>query len=162
MQSIAKAILKAILVTVCILLFVNLIFFFPWYMTLVVETFNLSQTAANDNYVKQEYYNNTLNRLKEHAIFNEKSEDIEIIVLNSDGNTAIGNNDETMYENFSQYDKPYRQRGEPVTIEINAVYPLSITLWGKKYEREIPVSFQLEAIGLKHYKDLEFNEWNDG
>jgi hypothetical protein len=52
--------------------------------------------------------------------------------------------------------KPYRQRGEPLTVEIKAVYPFSITLWGKKLEREIPVQFSMSTTGLKHYKDLDY------
>ncbi|HOA97866.1 MAG TPA: hypothetical protein PKK29_08850, partial [Acetivibrio saccincola] len=56
----------------------------------------------------------------------------------------------------SENQKPYRQRGKPVTVEIRAVYPLSITLWGKEYERELPVSFSITTTGLKHYKDLDY------
>lgn len=156
MQSFAKAILISILVSVCLLLFTNLMFFFPWYMTLVVETFNLSQTAANDNYVKQSYYEDTLNRLKDKPIFREKADKIEINALNEDYATAVGLDDEAYYFSRAEIEKPYRQRGEPVNVEIRAVYPLSISLWGERMEREIPVSFSLETIGLKHYKDLDY------
>lgn len=159
MQGIAKAVLITILVSICILLFVNLVFFFPWYMTLVTETFNLSQAAANDNYIKQSYYDDTLARLKDRPIFEDKAGDIVITVKNASGYTAVGNDYEEIYENESliELDKPYRQRGKPITIEIEAVYPLSITLWGNKVEKEIPVSFSLTAVGLRHYKDLPIN-----
>lgn len=157
MQGVAKAVLISILVSVCILMFVNLIFFFPWYMTLVTETFNLSQVAASDNYIKETYYDDAINRLQDRPIFRDKPNDIAINVKNSSGYTATGNNDETYYEGFAEFEKPYRQRGEPITVEVEAVYPLSITIWGKEVEREIPVSFSMTVVGLKHYKDLELN-----
>ena len=156
MQGIAKAVLIAILVSICLLLFVNLVFFFPWYMTLVTETFNLSQAAASDNYIKQSYYDDTLERLKNRPIFRDKPDKIVITVKNSDDYTAVGDNDETIYAELTELEKPYRQRGNSVSIKVEAVYPLSITLWGNKVEQEIPVSFSLTTIGLKHYKDLEF------
>ena len=157
MQIFAKTILISILVSVCLLLFTNLMFFFPWYMTLVIETFNLSQIAASDNYVKHTYYYDIERRLEDKPIFREKADKIEIIVLNKDHATAVGSDDETYYFSRSEIEKPYRQRGEPVNVEIRAVYPLSINLWDdERLEREIPVSFSLETIGLKHYKDLEY------
>ena len=157
MQGMAKAVLISILVSVCILLFVNLVFFFPWYMTLVIETFNLSQVAANDNYIKQSYYDDALERLKDRPIFRDKADKIVISAINEGECTAVGDNDETTYEELTELQKPYRQRGEPVTVEVSAVYPVSITIWGNKVETDIPVSFSLTAIGLKHYKDLEMN-----
>lgn len=155
MQGIAKAVLITILVTICIMLFVNLVFFFPWYMTLVTETFNLSQVAASDNYIKHAYYEDALDRLKDRPIFRDKADNISITVTNDSGYRAVGDNDETVYEYLTELEKPYRQRGKPVKVEVEAVYPLAITLWGHKLEREIPVSFSLTTIGLKHYKDLE-------
>jgi|BioPla2DNA2_1021312.scaffolds.fasta_scaffold139958_3 hypothetical protein len=76
MQGVAKAVLISILVLACILLFINMIFFFPWYMAIVVESFNLSQAAANYNYIKQLF-------------------------------------------------KPYRQRGSPVSIKVEAVVEIA-------------------------------------
>lgn len=157
MRSMAKAILISILVTVGILLFVNLIFFFPWYMTMVTETFNLSQAAANDNYIKESYYEDALDRLRDRPIFRDKASDVVITVTNDSGRDAVGDDDSSVYAALADYQKPYEQRGEPVTIKIEAVYPLTITLWGNKLEREIPVSYSMTTVGLKHYKDLEFN-----
>ena len=156
MKGFAKAVLAAIFVSVAFMIFINFIYFFPWYMTIIYETFNLTQIAANDNYVKESYYNDILYRLKEKPMFREKAEKIEIIVLNDDGYTAIGNDDETIYEDSLDYEKPYKQRNSHLSVEIKAVYPLSVTLWGQKVEREIPVSFSLKTTGLKHYKDLDY------
>ncbi|MDD2234880.1 MAG: hypothetical protein PHV03_08275 [Desulfitobacteriaceae bacterium] len=156
MQGIAKAILISILVTICIMLFSNMIFFFPWYMTLVTETFNLSQVAANDNYIKQSYYDDALDRLQNRPIFRDKPYDITIKATNDSGYFAVGDDDETIYLDLTEIEKPYRQRGRPIEVKVSAVYPFSITLWGKKLERELPVNFLLTTTGLKHYKDLEY------
>ncbi len=157
MQGVAKSILITILVSICFMLFTNLIFFFPWYMTLVIETFNLSQAAANDNYIKTSYYEDTLDRLQSRPIFNQLPNDIVITVKNADGSVARGYDDESYYKDFdSESMKPYRQRGKAVNVKIEASYPLSIKLWGREIRNKIPVSFSLTAIGLKHYKDLEF------
>lgn len=157
MRSMAKAILISILSTIGFLLFVNFIYFFPWYMTLVVETFNLSQAAANDNYVKYAYYDDVLDRIRERPIFRDRPYDVEITVTNSSGKNAVGYDDALLYVFSPDYDKPYRQRGEPVTITIEAVYPLKVTLWGNEIRRDLDVSFTMKAIGLKHYKDLELD-----
>jgi len=154
MQGIAKAVLVAVIVSVCMLLFVNLAFFFPWYSILIIETFNLSQVAANDNYVKQSYYYDAWYNLSSRPIYRDKADKIEIIVENSDNESAIGYDYELFYEDAPDWEKPYRQRGEPIRVCIKAVYPLTVTLWGRKYEIELPVSFSITTIGLRYYKDL--------
>ncbi|KKC49193.1 hypothetical protein VE23_22265 [Paenibacillus sp. D9] len=156
MRGIAKALLATMLVSVAIMLFTNLVFFFPWYTTLIVETFNLSQVAAGDNYVKRSYYDDALDRLKNRPIYREKANDIKLTVVNADDYDAVGSDDEASYENATEIQKPYRQRGKPVKVTLSAVYPLSITVWGRKIEEEVPVSFSLTTVGLKHYKDLTY------
>ncbi len=162
MQGVAKAILITIITTAMILVFINLAFFFPWYLTLVVETYNVSQVVAGDNYLKQSNYEDALERLQERPIFRDKADDIEITVVKQDmdivisDDNAIGNDDETDYYDLPEADKPYQQRGKSLKVEIKAVYPFSITLWGKPVEREMPVSFSMTTTGLKHYKDLDY------
>lgn len=156
MAGIARAVLVTIIVSICLLLFINLALFFPWYITLITETFHLSQVVASDNYLKESYYDDALDRLQERPIFRDKRHAIKISVKNADQYDAIGYNDETFYIDRAKFEKPYRQRGEPINVEISAVYPLTITLWGEKYEQEIPISFSMTTTGLKHYKDLEF------
>lgn len=157
MQGIAKGLVITILVSICIMLFTNLVFFFPWYMTMVIETFNLSQAAASDNYIKQAYYDDALDRLKTRPIFRDKASDIVITVKNDDNYSAVGDDDESVYSGLTELSKPYRQRGKPVSVTVEAIYPLSVELWGTPYEKELTVSFSLTTIGLKHYKDLELN-----
>lgn len=156
MRGVAKAVLGVILSSVAILLLLNLAFFFPWYLTLITETYNVSQIVAGDNYMKETYYEDALERLQKRPIFRDKEDKIEILVTNADGRSAIGDDDETVYYDSSEMDKPYLQRGEELEVEIRAVYPFTITLWGEKLERELPVSFSMSTTGLKHYKDLDY------
>ncbi|MFB9324446.1 hypothetical protein ACFFSY_00635 [Paenibacillus aurantiacus] len=156
MRGIAKAVLITILTSVCIVFLTNMAFFFPWYLTLITETYGVTQVVAGDNYLKQSHYEDAMARLEERPIFRDKASDIEITVKNEDGYDAIGSDDETYYENAAEIDKPYRQRGKTLEVEVKAVYPFTITLWGRKLERELPVTFSLTATGLKHYKDLEY------
>lgn len=161
MRAFAKSILVSILVSVAILLFTNFIYFIPWYMTLVVETFNLSQAVASDNYLKHEYKEAVLEKLSKRPVYRDKANQIVISAVKEGGgeHSAEGWDDASLYEYVSDLEKPYNQRGLPVTVTIKAVYPLSIKLWGEKYEQEIPVSFSLTTTGLKHYKDLYYDEY---
>ena len=166
MVTTAKTVLIAILASIALYLLVQLAFFFPFYMTVVVETFNLANVAANDNYVKETYYNSSLDGLIARPVFSKAWDwdtgNIWIKALNAAGENAVGEDDEYAY-NWDGPDpsggvsKPYRQRGEPVTVEVHAEYPLEITVWGKTVTRLVPVSFRITAVGLKYYKDLEYD-----
>ncbi|WP_310551566.1 hypothetical protein [Paenibacillus glufosinatiresistens] len=156
MRGVAKGVLGVILSSVAILLLLNLAYFFPWYLTLITETYNVSQVVAGDNYMKESYYEEALDQLQERPVYRDKADDIEIRITNADGRSAIGDDDETVYYDSAESDKPYLQRGEPLEVEIRAVYPFTVTLWGKKLEREFPVSFKMSTTGLKHYKDLDY------
>ncbi len=156
MKGVAKATLISIVVTIALFMFTSFINFFPWYTTLIVETFNISQIVAGDNYLKESYHVDALARLKSRPIFEEYSNEIEIKVETEDGKKGIGIDDETAYETSVDQDKPYRQRGHTITVELSAVYPLKITIWGKTYVRKINMPFTMKTVGLKHYKDLDY------
>lgn len=156
MRGFAKVTFMSIVGAIALLVFTSFIYFFPWYTTLIVETFNVSQIVAGDNYLKQTYYTDTLERLKDRPVFKDNPSAIQIIVLNEDDKDAIGNDDEATYEERAEMDKPYRQRGHTIEVELSAIYPLKVTLWGKTYVRNVPVTFKMKTVGLKHYKDLEY------
>ncbi len=164
MKAMAKAMLTSIFVAAGILMFTNLVMFFPWYMTLVVETFNLSQIAASDNYIKQSYYEDALDRLRDRPVFRDMEYEaaehrLSITATTYDGKDAVGYDDETIYtedEGLSDDGKPYNQRGKALTVVLRATYPLYIELWGHRYWRAVPVEFSLTTTGLKHYKDLDY------
>ncbi|MCL2048460.1 MAG: hypothetical protein FWG87_07005 [Defluviitaleaceae bacterium] len=161
-----KAVLIAIISTVVLFLIMQLAFFFPFYLTIVVEAFNLSNIAANDNYVKEMYYDHSLDGLRSRAVFNKLPDEImiEIVATDASGNTweAVGDDDERTYSHqdgpyVNGTRKPYLQRGSPVTVTITAVYPIEMTLWGRTITHPFPVSFSMTSIGLKYYKDLEWD-----
>ncbi len=161
MAGFAKAILISVLVAVVFFLFMNMIFFFPWYMSLIYETFNLSQIAAADNYLKNMNVDAAMNRLKSKPIFSDPAVIglIEIEAENSYGTTAIGedNTDEAyVASGADDSSKPYRQRGEKITVRIKAGYPFRVKLANADVELVLPVSFQLSTTGLKYYKDLPY------
>lgn len=157
MKGIAKATLISIIVTVALFVFTSFIYFFPWYTTLIVETFNLSQIVAGDNYLKATYREDTLSRLQDKPIFREYPDKIKIEVYKEDGSTkAEGDDDETIYETSVDQDKPYQQRGYTIEVKISAVYPLKITIWGRTIVQDIPMEFKMKTVGLKHYKDLDY------
>lgn len=156
MKGVAKATLISIVVTIALLMFTSFIYFFPWYTTLIVETFNISQIVAGDNYLKDSDYEDALARLKAKPIFKEYYDKIEIKVETEDGHEARGKDDETIYETSVDQDKPYRQRGYTITVKLSAVYPLKVTIWGKTYVQDVPMDFSMKTVGLKHYKDLDY------
>ncbi|WMT42039.1 hypothetical protein RE628_06275 [Paenibacillus sp. D2_2] len=143
MRAFAKAILITIIVTVSFMIFTNFIYFFPWYTTLIVETFNVTQIVASDNYLRDDLKEDVLEKLQDRPIYRKKADQIKISVKKKDSDTdehSAEGGKVSLYEDVPDQDKPYRQRGEPVTVKISAVYPLSIKLWGKELEREVPVS----------------------
>ena len=163
MTSVIKAILTAIISATALIIVTQLVFFFPFYMTIVTETLNLANVAANDNYVKKTYYTDCLEGIKARPIFSKRSSSVIIEIKNADGWDAVGDDDEFSY---SAYDdialpgggyKPYRQRGEAITVSVSAVYPLDLSLWGRPIHHDVPVSFQMTTIGLRYYKDLDMD-----
>ncbi|GHU50712.1 hypothetical protein AGMMS49975_02290 [Clostridia bacterium] len=157
-----KAVITAVGISIAVYLLTQMAFFFPFYMTIVVEAFNLSNIAANDNYVERIYYEDSLYNLRDRPVFNRTPSSVAIEVLNADGREAVGDDPSA----YSGYDgdtlgdgtyKPYRQRGEPVTVTVSAVYPVAVTLWGNTFTHNVPVSFEITSVGLRYYKDLEWD-----
>jgi len=166
-----KAILVAILTAAALFILTHLAFFFPFYLTIVTETFNLANVAANDNYVRESYLEDALDRLRERPIFeravaangegNGNGWDtgaVQIRVYNVDGFRAVGSDNPFDYSHIdgASPDKPYRQRGEPIDITIVAYYPFVVTMWGHELQILFPVSFSMTTIGLRYYKDLDY------
>ncbi|WP_058487004.1 hypothetical protein [Defluviitalea phaphyphila] len=157
MKSFAKAIITVIMSVTALFITMNFLFFFPWYLTIVYEAFQISQEVAQDNYLKYSIYEERLEDLKNKPIFNKRPDSIEIIVENANGDSAIGEDDETIY--FNSISKPYLQRGEIITITIKAEYLVQFPLLDNtKIETVIPAEFTLKTTGTKYYKDLDYYE----
>lgn len=160
MQGIAKATLCSIFIALFLLVLSSFIYFFPWYTTLVVETFNVSQIVAGDNYLKESYYQEALEHLNDTPLFDYYQSDsdkcVQITVKNESNRDAIGVDDETYYETMNEEQKPYGQRGRTLTVTIRATYPLKVRIMGNDYAAPITLTCSLKTVGLKHYKDLEY------
>ena len=158
MVGIAKIVLKAVIISALIIFLTKLSALFPFYMTIVVETFNLANIAAADNYVKEPYFDAALQGLQERPLFNLRPDDVKITIFNEDGRRAVGSADEYDYLEAEDRDKPYMQRGKTVQIRIEAWYPFEFTMWGRPVGFDVPISFSLDTIGLKYYKDLPLDD----
>jgi len=165
MSGFLKAILISIITVAAIIVFVNMAFFFPWYMEIVQTTFKVSQIISTDNYLAYDCYEDILNELKEKPIFREMADDVIIEAIHQGGNMkpAIelsGPHDvSTYYYPMSdETAKPYVQMGNMVTVTISAVYPFRMEMFGKKVTAApIPVSFRMTTTTTRHYKDLEYD-----
>ncbi|WP_010248658.1 hypothetical protein [Acetivibrio cellulolyticus] len=149
MAGFAKVILISILVVTLFVVFTNFVLFFPWYMTLAYETYNLASVAANYNYLPQGEKEFILDNLKSKPVFKENPEKI---VISSD------HEGEYSYDYYKELDsslKPYGQRGESFYVEIRAAYPFKIQLAGSERQLDYDVSFRLPVTGIRYYKDLE-------
>ena len=184
MATLGKMVIGAILLSVLIMFLSSIAMLFPFYMTIVTETFNLANIAAADNYVKELYYDESLEGLRELPLFNDASTgDAEIFVFNADGialldldvsnrpirdkasslryseGWAVGSNSEFDYNNIDgAFGKPYRQQGSKLRIIVTAEYPFEFTIWGQPVGFNVPVSFSLTTNGLKYYKDLPMDD----
>lgn len=176
MATIGKTIIIAILASVAFIIILQVAFFFPFYMTMVVEAFDMANIAANDNYIKWNYYSDAMDDLLSRPMFNEyDSQDdcaakITALHIDDEPGDAIEleiNKDqsESFYnkkEGIKDIDgniKPYRQRGNRIKIKVEAWYPLRMSLWGREVRPyDFPVSFSMTTTALKYYKDLELNE----
>jgi hypothetical protein len=173
MVGVAKTILIAIFAGVVFIIVLQVAFFFPFYMTMVVEAFNMSNIAANDNYIKKAYYDDAIGKLRDRPMFSKNKGTVnEAQILAVHDNESPPNNyaiepspgyDERFYNSdegptVAGVIKPYRQRGNTITVTVKAWYPLRMTLWGNEVAPvNIPVSFSMTTTTLKYYKDLDLN-----
>jgi len=170
MAGFLKAILIAILAVASILLFVNMAFFFPWYMEIVQTTFEVSQIVSTDNYLALDSYEDALDEVRNKPIFKERAADVKIEAFHEDGRTAVEQSGphsvSTYYYDLDrEEDKPYVQMGKLVTVTIHAVYPLRMRMFGEEMTFEgadVPVSFSMTTVTTRHYKDLEYDYGPDG
>ena len=165
MSGFLKAILISIITMAAIIVFINMAFFFPWYIEIVQTTFKVSQIISTDNYLAYDYYQDILNELKDKPIFREMAGDVKIEAFHQDGNmkSAIeqgGSRDVNAYYYHlsDESAKPYVQMGNLVTVTISATYPFRMELFGRKITAApIPVSFSMTTTTTRHYKDLDYN-----
>ncbi|KNY27517.1 hypothetical protein [Pseudobacteroides cellulosolvens] len=153
MKAIANSILATILVSIFIITFTNFIMLFPWYLTLVFETMNLSSDVATVNGVTKNMVDNVILDLEDKPLFKRKMSDLKIFISHSDSDNDV----EVQKAVFSDDKevKHRRQRGKKIKVGIEAVFPFDIKVFGNTYSYQIPIRFNLSTIGVRYYKDLE-------
>lgn len=141
MKFMANAILVVLIMTIFIMVFSNFILFFPWYLTLMYQTYNLSVQAASENYVSTSMVADVKNDLVTRPIFSSMgADDIGVFM------------DEIKIDSF---DPDYLQRGERFTVGLECSFPFEIKFGDASLEREVSVKFEIPTTGLRYYKDLE-------
>lgn len=153
MKAIANSILATILVSIFIITFTNFIMLFPWYLTLVYETMNLSSDVATVNGVTKNMVDNVILDLEDKPLFKRKMSDLKIFISESTTDKDV----EVQKAVFSDTKevKYKRQRGKKIKVGIEAVFPFDIKVFGNTYSYQIPIRFNLSTIGVRYYKDLE-------
>lgn len=156
MPGFLRSILIAILAVTGIVLFFNLAFFFPWYLTLVEKGFEVSQMIASDNYLRKEYHDTILDDMDDLPVFCDHPITIEANHIDEDRTAiaAVNGEPETFY---GMPDKPYVQMGNLVEVKITADYPFRMKLFGEPLTlAPINISFNMTTTTTKHYKDLDY------
>jgi len=108
MAGFAKSIVIVLLISTIFLITTNFIFFFPWYMTLAYETYNLSTLAAQHNYIDEEEALMIIENLNQKPFFRE--------------------NPLSLSDIEGQFDAGVLQRGEQFSVTINARYPIRMDM----------------------------------
>ncbi|MCX7841860.1 MAG: hypothetical protein N2489_02135 [Clostridia bacterium] len=138
MKGIANSILATLIVSICVLSFTNCILFFPWYLTLVYETFNLSVRSANVNCITTEMIQDVYDELGSKPLYRDYKGDLKVCLNKAEVKTAT----------------PYTQRGVTYHVGIQAKFPLVLRVFGREYRFTTPVSLHIPTTGTRYYKDL--------
>jgi hypothetical protein len=153
MKAVANSILAVLLISIFIMTFTNFIMLFPWYLTLVYETTNLSNDAATVNGITKNMVDNVINDLQDKPLFKRKMSDLKIYISDEADPDSEHEVSRAVFSDDSEV-KYRRQRGRKVKVGIEAVFPFDLKIFGKTYSYEMPVRFNLTASGVRYYKDL--------
>jgi hypothetical protein len=143
MKFMANSILVVLIMTIFIMVFSNFILFFPWYLTLIYQTYNLSIQASGENYVTNLMVIDVKNDLKSRPIFNKMEE----------GDIKINMND---MELDGVMEPQYLQRGESFAVGIECSFPFEINVGETRFKRSVRVKFEVPTTGLKYYRELGY------
>ncbi len=138
MKGVANSILITLIVAFIVVTFTNSIAFFPWYLSLIYETFNLSIRAANDNFITAEVENEIMSNLRSKPIF--KDTGIPISISGA---------------------KTYQKRGKPFSVGITSEFPFKISITGGSsgqvalIDKRINIGFNLKTTGINYDKEEE-------
>lgn len=138
MKGIANSLLAILIVSVLLMSLTNCIMFFPWYMALVYETFNLSVRAANVNCITEEMIQDVQSGLENKPLFRECKQDLKVY-----------------YNGFEVLSGTApSQRGITFNVGIGGRFPFILNIFGKEYRFTTPVSLHIPTTGTRYYKEL--------
>lgn len=148
MKAVANTILAALLISIFMLTFTNFIMLFPWYLTLVYETMNLSTDVATVNGITVDMLENVTNDLKDKPLFKRKMSDLKVLIDDEDVTDIV----------FTEQVMLRKQRGESIRVGIRAVFPFDLRLFGVTYSYEQEIMFDLTTTGVRYYKDMPYDK----
>jgi len=163
MSGFLKTILMAILTVAAILVFFNMAFFFPFYIEVIQTAFHVSQMISTENYLPYDQYQSILDGLRGRPIFNDRAAGVQIEARHSNGKDAIERQGPYSasghyYYLSDEWEKPYLQMGNLVTVTVRAVYPFRMQILGRQITAaDIPITFNMTTVVTRHYKDLDYD-----
>jgi hypothetical protein len=143
MKGVANSILAVILVSFFILSFTNFLLFFPWYLTLVYNTFNTATEASIVNYVTGDMVGNVISDLESKPLYKDYIGDVKVYM--NDDVIKEGENDTNLR----------LQKGDSFNVSIEAQFPFVVKVFGKEFEGKLPIKFTIPTTGVRYYKDMD-------
>jgi hypothetical protein len=143
MKGVANSILAVILVSFFILSFTNFLLFFPWYLTLVYNTFNTATEASIVNYVTGDMVGNVISDLESKPLYKDYIGDVKVYM--NDDVIREGENDTNLR----------LQKGDSFNVSIEAQFPFVVKVFGKEFEGKLPIKFTIPTTGVRYYKDMD-------
>ncbi|NLM59650.1 MAG: hypothetical protein GX194_11175 [Clostridium sp.] len=147
MKGVANSILAIILCSFFILSFTNFMLFFPWYLTLVYNTFNVATEASIVNYVTGDMVENVISDLESKPLYRDNISYVKVYM----NNRVIkeGENDTNLR----------LQKGESFNVSIEAQFPFVVKVFGQEFEKKLPIKFTIPTTGVRYYKDMDPNAY---
>ncbi|NMB34504.1 MAG: hypothetical protein GX992_09830 [Clostridium sp.] len=143
MKGIANSILAAVLVSFFILSFTNFLLFFPWYLTLVYNTFNVATEASIVNYVTGDMVENVIADLESKPLYRDNIDGVRVYM---DNTQVVRGRDNTALR---------LQKGQSFNVSIEGRFPFSIKVFGREFEKKLSVKFTIPSTGIRYYKDMD-------
>ena len=121
--------------------------FFPWYLTLVYNTFNVATEASIVNYVTGDMVENVISDLESKPLYRDNISYVKVYM--NDHVIKKGENDTNLR----------LQKGQSFNVSIEAQFPFVVKVFGQEFERKLPIKFTIPTTGVRYYKDMDPNAY---
>ncbi|NLP15143.1 MAG: hypothetical protein GX383_11865 [Clostridium sp.] len=143
MKGVANSILAVVLVSFFVLSFTNFLLFFPWYLTLIYNTFNVATEASIVNYVTSDMVENVISDLESKPLYKDHIGEVKVYMNNVEVKRGVDNPALRL------------QKGQTFSITIKADFPFVVKIFGNEFERKLPIRFTIPSTGVRYYKDMD-------